>query len=85
MLLRLRYLLAMLCGLAACKDRSGNGDSTSISAPTAGIPLINYSVGHIYPHDTTSYTNGIAFDPMANATFVTGKLWSAIYEIDFSH
>jgi glutamine cyclotransferase len=29
--------------------------------------------------------NGIAFDPSSKKVFVTGKLWSGIYEIKFSH
>jgi glutamine cyclotransferase len=29
--------------------------------------------------------NGIAYDPVADKIYVTGKLWSGIYEIAFSH
>ena len=30
-------------------------------------------------------TNGIAFDPVTNKIYVTGKLWPFIYEITFNH
>ena len=33
----------------------------------------------------TDVLNGIAYDPGADMIYVTGKLWSRIYEIDFSH
>jgi len=33
----------------------------------------------------TDVLNGIAYDPGADKIYVTGKLWSRIYEIDFSH
>ncbi len=29
--------------------------------------------------------NGIAFNPITNKIYITGKLWSKIYEIDFFH
>lgn len=29
--------------------------------------------------------NGIAFDPVSNKIFVTGKLWPFIYQVSFSH
>ncbi len=33
----------------------------------------------------TDVLNGIAYDPEDDKIYVTGKLWSGIYEIDFSH
>ena len=33
----------------------------------------------------TDVLNGIAYDPATDKIYVTGKLWSGIYEIDFSH
>jgi glutamine cyclotransferase len=56
----LRYLLFTLFWLAGCGDRS-EGGSVDISSPAAETPVINYSVGHVYPHDTTSYTEGFVF------------------------
>ena len=29
--------------------------------------------------------NGIAYDPVRRKTFVTGKMWPIIYEIQFQH
>jgi glutamine cyclotransferase len=58
---RSRYLLVALCGLTGCGDRSEGGGSVAISGSAAETPVINYSVGHVYPHDTTSYTEGFVF------------------------
>jgi glutamine cyclotransferase len=33
----------------------------------------------------TDVLNGIAYDPLTDKIYVTGKLWSGIYEIAFSH
>ena len=57
-----RYLLFAILLLYGCNGCNGssNGESAgsapSLDAPD--VPLINYSVGRIYLHDTTSYTEG---------------------------
>ena len=57
---RSRYLLLALCWLVSCDGRSGEGsDGHLLSTPA--VPIINYGVGHVYPHDTTSYTEGFVF------------------------
>ena len=53
---RSQYLLLALCWLTGCNDPSKDG-----SPVLPPIPIINYSVGHVYPHDTTSYTEGLVF------------------------
>jgi glutamine cyclotransferase len=50
------WLLA-LCWLSGCKGRSND----DIPLLPASVPIINYGVGHVYPHDTTSYTEGFVF------------------------
>jgi glutamine cyclotransferase len=57
---RVRSLFLALCWLAGCRDRS-NDRSVDIPPLPSGAPVINYSVGHIYTHDITSYTEGFVF------------------------
>jgi glutamine cyclotransferase len=147
---RLFQLLFLLFFVYGCGGQPKDPVDNASSA--AGIPILNYSVRHVYSHDTTSYTegllfyhhqlfessgateeypqtrsmagvedmnmgkidpatgqvlakldltslieeernknpavdflNGIAYDPDADKIYVTGKLWSRIYEIAFSH
>ncbi len=49
--------LMALCLLSGCKGRSKD----DIPLFPASVPVINYGVGHVYPHDTTSYTEGFVF------------------------
>jgi glutamine cyclotransferase len=57
---RLRFVYLALCLVAGCKDRS-EGGSVEISPVATETPVINYGVGHVYPHDTTSFTEGFVF------------------------
>ncbi|HLZ86880.1 MAG TPA: glutaminyl-peptide cyclotransferase [Puia sp.] len=52
--------LAFLLFLSAC---AGHPDSkpTDGTATTVAVPYLNYSVGAVYKHDTTSYTEGLLF------------------------
>jgi glutamine cyclotransferase len=36
-------------------------DAVDSALPSAGVPILNYSVRHVYSHDTTSYTEGLLF------------------------
>jgi glutaminyl-peptide cyclotransferase len=57
---RSRYLIMALCWLAGCKDGSPDKPA-GVTAVAAGVPVLNYSVGRVYPHDITSYTEGFVF------------------------
>jgi glutamine cyclotransferase len=65
--LRSRYVLVLFCWLASCRDgsadRSGGAVVVAAGVPgvPAGVPVLNYSVRRVYPHDTTSYTEGFVF------------------------
>lgn len=59
-MVRVGPLLLVLCWIYGCKGRSDGGTAGIPLAP-ADIPAINYSVGHVYPHDTTSYTEGFVY------------------------
>jgi glutamine cyclotransferase len=52
--------LAILIFFAACNgnDKQADHDDSLKVAPT---PLINYNIISVYPHDTTSYTQGLEF------------------------
>lgn len=52
---RLRHLV-LLCFVIGCNDHSAGGSTDTL--PAAPVPSLNYSVVHVYPHDTTSYTEG---------------------------
>ena len=55
---RLFHLLFVLFFLCSCGGQPKDVDSPS---PSAGVPVLNYSVRHVYAHDTTSYTEGFLF------------------------
>jgi glutamine cyclotransferase len=54
---RFGFWLVALCWLPGCKGRSKD----DFPLFPAAVPVINYGVGHVYPHDTTSYTEGFVF------------------------
>ena len=56
---RSRFILLALCSLTACNGRSG--ENPGAQPPILAVPVINYAVGQVYPHDTTSYTEGFVF------------------------
>jgi len=56
--MKVRYLLLLL--LAGCGAHEDNLPSEPITT-TASVPALNFSVGTIYKHDTTSYTEGLLF------------------------
>jgi glutaminyl-peptide cyclotransferase len=59
MKLILRFVLSFFLFLTACNN-GGDRDSTDNPDNTANtIPLINYAVKNTYPHDTTSFTEGL--------------------------
>lgn len=56
---RFQYLLLSALFLSGCADHPK--DQGASPSPDSRIPALNYSVGHVYPHDTTSYTEGFLF------------------------
>jgi glutamine cyclotransferase len=91
---RFRYVVLALCWLYGCKNPSKDR-SADIPLLPAAVPVINYSVGHAYPHDTTSYTEGFVFydHHFFESSGATAKMPQQIrsmildraYEIVFSH
>jgi glutamine cyclotransferase len=56
--MKVKYLTLLL--LAGC----GNHEEVKITEPTAvtaAVPTLDFSVGTVYKHDTTSYTEGLLF------------------------
>jgi len=45
----------------ACENNSSSVSSDNASTPIAQVLPMNYSVLNIYPHDTTSFTEGLLF------------------------
>jgi len=56
--MKVRYLALVL--LAGCGG-SGNHPINDSTTVTATIPTLNFSVGSVFKHDTTSYTEGLLF------------------------
>jgi glutamine cyclotransferase len=54
------YLLFSTILLFSCSGQP-EGPADNVPPPETGIPILNYSVRHTYPHDTTSYTEGFVF------------------------
>lgn len=57
---RYPYLLFSAILVSSCTGEP-KGQADSPQPPETGIPILNYSVRHTYPHDTTSYTEGFLF------------------------
>lgn len=53
--------VAWLLLLAACENSNNPSAPDSIATPTAQVQPLNYTVLNIYPHDTTSFTEGLLF------------------------
>ena len=55
-----QFIILTLIIIYSCHSNSKSGEENiSESIPT--VPLINYSVSHYYPHDTTLFTEGFLF------------------------
>jgi glutamine cyclotransferase len=52
-----RNLLIAALILCSCTQKP----KASTTSLTPIIPILNYTVGHVYPHDPTSYTEGFLF------------------------
>ncbi len=52
------FLSAALCA-SACNSDKTNNDTTVEDNSNPAPPLVNYSVVKVYPHDTSSYTEGL--------------------------
>jgi glutamine cyclotransferase len=61
-MLRKKQLIIILTIIIiySCHSNS-KSDETNISKSIPTVPLINYSVAHYYPHDTTLFTEGFLF------------------------
>ncbi len=54
---RIPVVLSLLVIFSACNN--SQPDTSTTTASDATPPLINFSVANIFPHDTTSYTEGL--------------------------
>jgi len=57
----------LLCFVSSCRNSSS--DATNTTEETIATPAINYSLTATFPHDTTSFTEGLLF--------YNGKLYEA--------
>lgn len=54
-------ILLALVFLASCQGNSSSTDSIPEVLPIAQVQNLNYTVINVFPHDTTSYTQGLLF------------------------
>jgi glutamine cyclotransferase len=54
-------ILLALVFLASCRGNTSSTDSIPEALPVAQVQSLNYSVINVFPHDTTSYTQGLLF------------------------
>lgn len=52
-------LLVLALGLAACNNDNNNSDNNNSSAAIPAPATLNYTVLNVYPHDTSSFTEGL--------------------------
>ncbi len=82
--MRLSTILAAIILLSSCGDQKENSDEEN-NKNTAAIPAptnLNYSIVKVYPHDTSSYTQGLIW---YNNTLYEGTGWrgeSKLMKID---
>ncbi len=82
--MRLSTILAAITLLSSCGDQKENSDEEN-NKNTAAIPAptnLNYSIVKVYPHDTSSYTQGLIW---YNNTLYEGTGWrgeSKLMKID---
>lgn len=51
--------LVLLLFLLACNDNDTNRANNALATENTALPTINYALINTYPHDTTSYTEGL--------------------------
>jgi len=56
---QLFFLLLLALGLAACNNDNTKTDHNNSSAAIPAPAILNYSVLNVYPHDTSSFTEGL--------------------------
>ena len=56
---RFRSCLLLLLVLTACNNEPANNPGTNTDNANPPPPAINYSIVKVYPHDTSSYTEGL--------------------------
>ena len=76
------YPFIFLLSVTACTS-DDNSSSNGTGSTNMVTPLLNYSVLASYPHDTTSYTQGLTFykGDLYEGTGLEGK--SRIMQVDF--
>ncbi|OYY14503.1 MAG: hypothetical protein B7Y69_11910, partial [Sphingobacteriia bacterium 35-40-8] len=52
-------LLVLALGLAACNNDNTNTDNSNSSTAIPAPATLNYTVLNVYPHDTSSFTEGL--------------------------
>jgi glutaminyl-peptide cyclotransferase len=57
---RFCWLFLSVC-LFACNNQDKPADDSNTSSSNAEPPLLSFSVVKVYPHDTTSFTEGLVF------------------------
>ena len=55
------WVIGCLLFLAACENNSTTVSGDNTATPAAQVQPMNYSVLNVYPHDTTSFTEGLLF------------------------
>jgi glutamine cyclotransferase len=58
---RFKALFPAILLLAGCAGNSDSGTANNTAVSEGAIPNLNFSVGSVYKHDTTSYTEGLLF------------------------
>lgn len=54
--------------------------------PSDGVVLHSIDASLLHPHRTRDMSlNGIAFDIVSRRLFITGKLWSRLYEVEWNY
>ncbi|HVG40444.1 MAG TPA: glutaminyl-peptide cyclotransferase [Chitinophagaceae bacterium] len=56
------FHLALICSSMSLINCTNNNDQPTEENRPTSAPLINYTVAAVYPHDTSSFTQGLAFN-----------------------
>jgi glutaminyl-peptide cyclotransferase len=75
-------LLVLALGLAACNNDNTNTDNSNSSTAIPAPATLNYTVLNVYPHDTSSFTEGLLLHQGSLLESTGNKAKSKLLEVD---
>jgi glutaminyl-peptide cyclotransferase len=74
--------IAIAFFLFSCANNNNDNDQPAERTENASAPLINYTVAAVYPHDTSSFTQGLVFNKGQFLEGTGNYGHSKLYQVD---